>query len=134
MVQKFKVQYNGSEHEIEVNDKPLRGTIIKILRSAERKKPNQMHADYDADEWFVGIATNFITKAPWPLQNVNALNELDWGTYEQLAEILGNLYPLERFLFPAVKVLYGKKLDLAASAIQTEFTTSLPSGESPSGK
>lgn len=134
MVKTFKIQYNGTESEIELDDKPTVGVINKILRNAERRKPNQMHPEYDAHEWFIGIATNFIKKAPWTIENPQVLNEMEWSTYERLAEILGNEFPLERFLFPGVKLLYGSKLDLAASAIQTEFTTSLQSGVSPNGK
>ena len=133
MTKTFTINYNGTDSPLEIDDQPRAGTILKILKGAIKQKVGQALPEYDTDEYMVGLATSLITKAPWTLQNPDVIKNMPWATYERLAEILGNEFPLERFLFPGAKLLYGRKLEVAASALLTESTTSAGSKDSPSG-
>lgn len=131
MVKEAKIQYYGKEETIQLEDNPLAEVIMPILKRCMKTKVGQTQPEIDAQEWFIGIATNLVISAPWGnTKDVTALRKLPYKTYAQLEIIIGDEFPLKDFLYPELKLLYGKLLDSVESASQTESTTSLPSGES----
>lgn len=136
-MKELKIQYLGKEETIQVEDKPKAGLIMPIVKRAQKFKTGargEQQVEIDEDEWFIGLCTNVITKAPWQLGNVQSLKDMDIDSYFSLKEAMGNEFPLYRFLYPGQKMLYGTLLEQLASAAQTTSTTSSASGESPSAK
>ena len=134
MSKEFKIKYQGRDETIVIDDNPKAGVIMPIIKRTLKYKVGQNLPELDSDEWLIGIACNLITKAPWTLQNPDAIRNMDMVTYEQLVYIIGDEFPIERFLSLGAKLMYGRKLEISPSTSPTESTTSLPSGESPSEK
>lgn len=132
MLKTFKIQYNGSEQDIQVETKLKPGVILPLVKRTMKYKAGQPLPEIDSEEWMLGLATSCIVKAPWPLQNVNALRDMDYDTFEQLAYILGDEFPLERFLSLGAKLMYGRKLEISISTLQTESTSNVSSSGTPS--
>jgi hypothetical protein len=132
MTKSFKITYNGKEEEVEINDKPAAGVMMRIIEKGFSFKAGipepKLH------ELVLGLATSLIVKAPWKLHDETAINNMDWETFTDLCAKIGDVYPVESFLYPLAKLIYGRKFELsAASASQTESTMSAPSSASPSG-
>lgn len=136
MVKSFQIKYQGRDETIELveADRVKAGVIMPIIKRCLKYKTGQTLPELDTDEWFVGIATNCITKAPWQLQNVDVIKNMDFADQEQLIYIVGDEYPMERFLSLGAKLMYGKRLEISISDSQTASITSSPSGESPREK
>jgi hypothetical protein len=134
MVKEYTIKYNGKDEILLLEENPKAGVIMPLIKRTLKYKVGQNLPELDTDEWLIGIATTMIVKAPWKLQDVGVLKDMDWATYEQLAYIIGDDYPIERFLSLGAKLMYGKKLEISVSTSPTESTTSLPSGESPKEK
>lgn len=134
-MKQFQIEYNGKQEIVEIDDHPSVGVIMPILQRCMKTKVGQREPEIDSFEWFIGICTNFITKAPWQLKNVDVLRNLDFKTtYSQLANIIGDEYPVIDFLSPGLKLLYGKRLESVASTSQTESTMNSSSLDSPPSK
>jgi len=133
-LQEFPITFNGGKATIQIDDKPRAGVVFKIVDNTIKWKSGQAMPDVNYREYVIGLATNFITKAPWQLQSPDAINNLEWDTFEELGIILGDVFPLERFLSLVGKLMYGKKLELTPSHSETEYTLSSQSGESLSAK
>lgn len=135
-MKEYPIKYQGRDEVIQLEeaDKARAGVIIPIIKRVLKYKVGQSLPEMDEGEWLIGIATNCITKAPWQLQSPDAIRNLDIATYEQLVYIIGDEYPIERFLSLGAKLMYGRKLEISASHSQTESTSSSPSGESPSNR
>ena len=136
MVKSYPIKYQGRDETIEIveADRVKAGVIMPIIKRCLKYKQGQSLPEIDTDEWFAGIATNCITKAPWQLNNIEVIRNLDFQDQEQLIYILGDEYPMERFLSLGAKLMYGRKLEVSISDFQTASTTSSASGESPSNK
>lgn len=134
MIKTFKINYNGREEELQIDTKPKPGIILPLIKRTMKYKSGQPLPEIDHEEWLMGLATNCIVKAPWQSQNVTVLRELDLDTFEQLIFILGDEFPLERFLSWGAKAMYGRKLEVSISTLQTESTSSAGSKDSPSGR
>lgn len=136
MVKSFPIKYQGRDETIELieADRVKAGVIMPIIKRCVKYKQGQALPEIDTDEWLIAIATNCITKAPWQLQSPDAVRNLDFPEQEQLIYIIGDEYPMERFLSLGAKLMYGRQLKISITDSQTIFTTSSPSGESPSGK
>ena len=134
MSKEFKIKYQGRDETIVIDDNPKAGVIMPIIKRTLKYEVGQNLPELDSDEWLIGIACNLITKAPWTLQSPDAIRNMDMATYEQLVYIIGDEFPIERFLSLGAKLMYGRKLEISPSTSPTESITSLPSGESPSEK
>lgn len=135
-MKEYQITWQGTKCPIEINDKPTAGFCLKITKPPIMTyKVGQALPEINDEEYLIYLATNMITKAPWGAQTTpDTVRGLPKDTYIELCEILGNEFPIQDFLYPVVKLRFGKQLDIAASALQTASTTSLPSGESPSAK
>jgi hypothetical protein len=129
----FKITYEGREETIQLEDADTAkaGVIMPIVKRVLKYKVGQNMPEMDAEEWLIGIATNCIYKAPWTLKNPDVVRNLGIKEYEQLNYIIGDEYPIERFLSLGLKLMYGRKLEISVSTSPTESITSSPSGESP---
>lgn len=133
MIRTFNLKYNGAETEIQIEDKPKAGIVLKIEEMVTKGQtgPNMV---LDMKAYFIGLATNLIVKAPWPLQNVDALLNLDYDAFDELCNILGDLFPLTSFLSHRMRLLLGKKYEGLILALQTESTSSASSSDLRSDK
>lgn len=135
MTKTFEITWNGSKAPLEINDNPTAAFCLKVTKPPIMVyKPGQALPEINDEEFLMLLCTNLITKAPWTLQNPDAIRGLPKNTFYELCEILGNEFPAQDFLFPVAKLRYGRQLNISASALQTESISSLPSGELPSGK
>lgn len=134
MTKDITLIHNDKPETITVEDKPRAEVVLKLMKNCMKYKPGQVMPEVDFGEYLIGLATNLITKAPWTLASPDAIRALPWQTYAKLCEVLGDEFPLESFLFPVGKLMYGKKLSSEASATPIESTTNSPSGELPNDK
>lgn len=136
MTKEFKIKYQGRDETIQLveADKVRAGVIMPIVKRIIKYKVGQTLPEMDAEEWMIGIATNCIVRAPWDTKSPDVVRNMEIETYEQLSYIIGDEYPIERFLSLGAKLMYGRKLEISVSDSPTESTTSSPSGESPSAK
>lgn len=120
-MKEYQIKYNGGTNRLVLDDNPKAGVILKITKPPIVKyKAGQAVPDIDFEEYLIYLATNLITEAPWPKQNVDAIRNLPRDTFTELCTILGDEFPLEGFLFPVAKLMYGKKLELEVSPLPTE--------------
>jgi hypothetical protein len=132
-MKEFELMYQGAKAKIVINDKPTARQILKIIEPPIVVQKGLGGApEVNLKEYFVYLGTNMIMQAPWRLQNVDALLDLDGQTFTQLCKILGDEFPFMDFLSPALKLLYGKNLELPSPS-QTESTLKPSSAESRSG-
>jgi len=133
-MKEYQIKYNGGTSKLTLDDQPKAGMILKITKPPIVKyKVGQAVPDIDFEEYLIYLATNLITEAPWPKQDVNAIRNLPRDTFIDLCTILGDEFPLEGFLYPVAKLMYGKKLEIAELLSQTESTLKPSSAGSPSG-
>jgi len=134
-MKEFSIPYQGAKAKLVLTEKLKAGQILKISQPPiVKQKTIGGMPEVDLREYYTYLATNVILEAPWPLQRVDVLLDLDEDTFMPLCSILGDEFPLERFLSPALKLVYGQKLDLQESPSPTESTLKPSSVESPSDR
>lgn len=136
-LKEIKVQYLDKEETITVETKPKAGVILPIVKRAQKVKTGprgEQQVEIDEDEWFIGLATNIIEKAPWAVKSVDAIRNMDIDSYNSVKIALSEDFPLWRFLYPGQRMVYGSLFDETALKAQMESTSSSPSGESPNFK
>jgi hypothetical protein len=126
MSKDFTINYQGKQETITVNDKPKAGTVFKIAEYSVDWSSSVPKIKFR--EYFISLATNLIVKAPWGETTPDVLNNMDIDTFEEVATILANILPIERFLSLGARGMYGKKLDDTKSQSNTESTTNSQSG------
>ena len=133
-MKEFEIPYQGAKAKLLVDDQPRAGVILKITKPPiVTYKVGQAMPDINFEEYFVYLATTLIKEAPWPIQNVDTVRNLPFDTFNALCTVLGNEFPLEAFLSPVLRLVYGRKLD-QESPSQTESTLKPSSAESPSDR
>lgn len=110
--------------KLHVDDNPKAGVIMKILKMTLKHRAGNAMPEPDIDEYVVGLATSLTEEfRNKPME----VRDLPWDKYAQLCEILGDEFPMERFLYPTAKLIFGKKLEKTDSISLTESTSSAPS-------
>lgn len=135
-MKEFPIKYQGRTETIQIEDADnvRAGVIMPIIKRVLKYKVGQQLPEMDEAEWLIGIATNCILRAPWDTKSPDAIKNLDVTTYEQLVYIIGDEYPMDRFLSLGAKLMYGRKLEISISDSQTASITSSPTGELPNAK
>jgi len=133
-MKEIEIIYKGQPTKIEIDDHPKAGVITKIVKMCQRRIQGSPIPDIDYDEYFIGLATNLVKKAPWKLESPTELKDMDWEDYANLQIALGEEFPLERVLPPLGKLMFGKKFEIKDSISQTESITNVQNSDSPSAK
>lgn len=134
-MREFQIPWQGAKAKLVIREKLKAGEILTISQPPIVKQNGVGGMpEVNLKEYYTYLATKVVQEAPWAVQRVDILLDLDEDTFIPLCNILGNEFPLERFLSPALKLVYGQKLETQESPLPTESTLKPSSAESPSGK
>lgn len=122
-----------TDEVLQIEDNPSAEVMLKIQDLAFQHRKGESLPSANTREYFMALATNLIISAPFKPEP-SEIKKLHWQSYWTISGILGDLYPMDAFLFQQGKMLYGRKLKISISDLQTESSTTPPDSASPQPK
>lgn len=109
MTTKHIIKYQGTDVEVEFNDKLTYGVLRKIAKKAFTWNGNR--PDVDKDILFIELAMNAFKSTAFKAEQSNTYDNMQPEEVDQLQDIIFDRWPVTYFLAGWMKALSGKEFD-----------------------